>query len=178
MLGFAAVVSVVVLLSTFGTNDRREPTLSALTVDVGDMAPGTSRLINREGRAVIIVRRDTASISANRLTDNDTASDIEWFVALAVGTDFSCVVNWYNASDNERPLPTLLAQNDLGDQDWRGGFRDTCRGSWYDANGRVLGGQYAQNDLTTYRFNVVTQVATANADASARTPESVQLHLE
>lgn len=179
------LVSVLVLLSTFSTQQATVPELSSLTVEVGDMKPGTARTINREGRPVIIVRRDIAGtdmlpVADNRRTSEEDVPDgvvtplAEWFVAQALGTDFSCVVQWFGAADTQQPLPTLLADNGLSAEQWRGGFKDSCRGSWYDANGNVLDGQYATENLTTFPFSIQVDESVQQSAAA----KGIQLFLE
>ncbi|HEY9148707.1 MAG TPA: ubiquinol-cytochrome C reductase, iron-sulfur subunit [Gammaproteobacteria bacterium] len=65
------------------------------------------------------------------------------FLAYDRGTDMGCPLEWVAAGTRQGPI-----------QPWPGGFRDTCRGSWYDAAGRVLRGQEAGRnlDIPPYRM--------------------------
>jgi ubiquinol-cytochrome c reductase iron-sulfur subunit len=67
----------------------------------------------------------------------------EIFVAFDRGTDMGCPLSWLPPDSREAPL-----------QPWHGGFRDSCRGSWYDAAGRVFKAQQAGRnlDIPPYRF--------------------------
>jgi len=67
----------------------------------------------------------------------------ELFLAIDRGTDMGCPVEWIPAGNREAPV-----------QPWYGGFRDRCRGSWYDAAGRVFKGQQAGRnlDIPPYRY--------------------------
>lgn len=67
------------------------------------------------------------------------------FLAYDRGTDMGCPLEWVSADDPRGPL-----------QPWPGGFRDTCRGSWYDAAGRVLSDQAAQRNLDIPPYRVIT----------------------
>lgn len=60
----------------------------------------------------------------------------DYFIAYDRGTDMGCPLSWVAAGDSAAPH-----------QPWPGGFRDTCRGSWYDAAGRVFKGQQAERNL-------------------------------
>jgi len=59
-----------------------------------------------------------------------------YFLAYDRGTDMGCPLQWVEAGERNAPH-----------QPWPGGFRDTCRGSWYDAAGRVFKGQQAGRNL-------------------------------
>lgn len=65
------------------------------------------------------------------------------FIAFDRGTDMGCPLEWIPPGNRQPPL-----------QPWPGGFRDSCRGSWYDAAGRVFKGQQAGRnlDIPPYRF--------------------------
>lgn len=65
------------------------------------------------------------------------------FIAFDRGTDLGCPLRWIPPNAPEAPQ-----------QPWPGGFRDSCRGSWYDAAGRVFKGQQAGRnlDIPPYRF--------------------------
>lgn len=60
----------------------------------------------------------------------------EFFLAHDRGTDMGCPLKWIAPGDRGAPY-----------QPWPGGLRDTCRGSWYDAAGRVFKGQPAGRNL-------------------------------
>jgi len=68
---------------------------------------------------------------------NIRSREPEWFVAIAAGTDLNCSIDWLVASDELfRGKP------------WPGGFVDSCRGSRYDAAGRVYSRQQASRNLS------------------------------
>jgi len=66
------------------------------------------------------------------------------FLAYDRGTDMGCPLNWVPAGDRSAPL-----------QPWPGGFRDTCRGSWYDAAGRVFKNQQAERNLDIPPYHLI-----------------------
>jgi len=153
LVAFFTVIYVVlaVLLST----DKSTRVIPSQIVDIAGQREGTSRIVLWSGRPVLIYRRTEADIAAlqlddERLLDSGSASsrqpswannanrsrEPEWFVAIAVGTDFSC------------PIRHLPASADIFmDKPWEGGFIDDCRESRYDSAGRVFQGQYADENL-------------------------------
>lgn len=64
------------------------------------------------------------------------------FIAFDRGTDMGCPLSWIPAGHNEAPR-----------QPWPGGFRDNCRGSWYDAAGRVFRNQEASRNLDIPQYH-------------------------
>lgn len=66
------------------------------------------------------------------------------FLAYDRGTDMGCPLEWVPGGNRQAPH-----------QPWPGGFRDSCRGSWYDAAGRVFKGQEAQRNLDIPPYRLV-----------------------
>lgn len=126
----------------------------------------SSTVMNRiawEGGNLVMVRRSPAQLSAlsqhqSALLDPDSrdarqpeglpASSRSFapsvFIAYDRGTDMGCPLNWVGPGDHSAPH-----------QPWPGGFRDTCRGSWYDAAGRVFRGQQASRNLDIPPYRVI-----------------------
>ena len=67
----------------------------------------------------------------------------DYFVALDYGSDLNCALD-YLSPESEGPPGRL----------WLGGFKDRCRGSWYDLAGRVYKGQQAQRNLTVPAYSI------------------------
>ena len=67
----------------------------------------------------------------------------EWFVAIALGTDLGCSLNFVPASES----------NFQGER-WTGGFVDTCRKARYDLSGRVFKDQYATRNLVIPVYSI------------------------
>ena len=170
MIAGAACVVVFVFFSAFLSDDGTEDTLPGWRVTVGDMAPGETRLLTWDGRAVVVHRRTTEQIRLledadetlrTRLRDPDSArseqpeamhdalrsTDPEWFVAIGLGTDYGCPIAWLPPE----PAPFAGAP-------WPGGFADGCRGSRYDLAGRVYAGQYADRNLVVPPHSVTDGV--------------------
>lgn len=146
------------------------PDLPTLRVAVSDLLPGAHKIIDWEGRPVLIMRRDARMQSSVDDLDpallHDPASadsvqpktalavwrsrDPAWFVAIAVGTDLGCPVRVAEPAE----LPAGLAA----------GLRDTCRGAFYDLAGRVLDGQQADENLTVPSYRLDGDVLVLGAD--------------
>ena len=159
MVAVGVVTIAFVLVSAFLSGEDDERALPALRVVVGDMAPGETRTLTWDGRAVLVRRRTSEEIDRleaedgalrARLRDPDSARseqppgvggalrsvEPEWFVAIGLGTDYGCPVGYLQPE----PAPFAGAP-------WPGGFVDGCRRSRYDLAGRVYAGQYADRNL-------------------------------
>lgn len=159
MLGVAFLSVLFVFLSAFLSGDREAETTPALRVNVADVRVGETIVEMWEGRPVLVQRRTPETIRALRegpsatpaLRDPESerseqpdsvdaalrSNEPEWFVALGLGTDQGCPVRALPADPDE----------DFAGAPWAGGFADECRGSRYDAAGRVFAGQYADRNL-------------------------------
>lgn len=155
MLAVAFLVMVYVSVSSFQSNTVDRPSLPSLSVDLSEVSSSEAITVNWNDRPVIVVRRTPAEIAAlaqenPALTDASSSSseqpdfarvshrsrDPQWFVAIALGTDFSCPV------DRVPAVPAAI----MGSEG-QAGLKDSCRGSYYDLAGRVLRGQYADRNL-------------------------------
>ncbi len=157
MLLLALLVSLWVMLramSDGGDSAAKRTVASAFAV--GDIEPGELRFFDWSGRPVVVIRRlpewQTGLREAResllldpqsaRSRQPDDAKNIwrstspEWFVAIALGTDLGCTLNYLPASH-------VLYQRER----WPGGFADSCRGSRYDLAGRVFKGPFASGNL-------------------------------
>ncbi|MDH5359003.1 MAG: ubiquinol-cytochrome C reductase, iron-sulfur subunit [Gammaproteobacteria bacterium] len=82
-------------------------------------------------------------------TQPDTVNNVlrsvtrEYFIALDYGTDLNCQLD-YLSRDKTGPEGRV----------WLGGFRDRCRGSWYDQAGRVYNGQQAKRNLPVPSYQI------------------------
>jgi len=164
MLASAVAITIYVLFSSIQSTDESEPELSiaALRFQLPDTPQSNpQRIAWSGGNLILIVRNDSllASLKQHeeRLLDPhsltahqpavihnpERAIQPQLFLAFDRGTDMGCPLNWVPAGNREAPL-----------QPWPGGFRDNCRGSWYDAAGRVFKGQEAQRnlDIPPYRL--------------------------
>lgn len=155
MLLVAFFTVVYVVLSVLLSSDQSTRVIPTQIVDISGLRAGDHQIVLWDGRPVLLYRRTEADMinlaAANeRLLDASSNSsrqpswatnahrsrEPEWFVSLAVGTDFSCPIKYL------APSPESFM-----DAPWRGGFVDDCRGSRYDLAGRVYQGQYADENL-------------------------------
>lgn len=164
MLLFMAITMLFVLLSSIERDDSENVGVSIppLRLQLPDKPETNPRRIPWAGGNLIMIWRDATLL--NSLTQHDSelleplfqpahqstershpghATHPEIFIAFDRGTDMGCPLNWIPAGNHDAPL-----------QPWPGGFRDNCRGSWYDAAGRVFKGQEAQRnlDIPPYRL--------------------------
>jgi ubiquinol-cytochrome c reductase iron-sulfur subunit len=149
----AAAAAIYVMWGSLFSSDGSDGV--EYQVDLSGLAAGRSEVVERGGRRYIIVHRDVAMVRALHNADEGAllkprspwdhqprgvdpvlrSFTPDYFVASDYGTDLNCPLKF------DGLLPTA------DDQGWRGGFRDTCRGSKYDLAGRVLKGQQAQRNL-------------------------------
>ncbi len=148
--GLAAVIYAL-SASLFKGDGKSEA--ATLRVSLSDLAPGQWRLLEWEGRTLLILHRTPEMIAEIARLDvqlKDPASNWshqpaaaqnphralkpEYFIALAYDTGVSCVVE----------LVGYLPVKD----GWRGGFTDPCQGSRYDFAGRVFKDQRAPRNLS------------------------------
>jgi len=162
MLATAFLTTVFVFVSAFLSGDKPGDPTPGMRVTIDDIAIGDTRTLIWEGRPVIVQRRTPDAIAALRSEDPardaalrdprstrseqpdsaDTALrsvQPEWFVAIAIGTDYGCPVKPVAAGAAEpEPEPESAVTP---------AFVDDCRGSRYDAAGRVLAGEFADKNL-------------------------------
>lgn len=157
-----------VLLAQVFSGGGQTTAMPGLRVDISDLAPGQSRIVNWQDRPVILYYRRDEEIAqlsqfderlldpvSRRSTQPDGLQN-DWrsltptlFVAIALGTDLGCSIDL---------LPAGAA--DFQGRPWDGGFRDGCRGARYDLAGRVYRSQYADRNLVvpSYHFDGQTLV--------------------
>ena len=162
MLAVASLVTTYVVLSMILSSDPDSRVTPTKAVDISRLQAGESRIVLWEGTPVIIYHRTNAQLEALTVADRrlvDAESDYsrqpdwaknahrsrvpEYFISIAVGTDFSCPIGVLPASDEpfmQRP--------------WDGGFVDECRGGRYDFAGRVYSGQYADENLIVPEYRI------------------------
>ena len=187
MLFGALAVSAWVLLGFFFDEPEVRPPADVLQVDLSRIEAGKHKMINWDGRPVIVMHRTAAQLAilrdlhrqsevANQTekylladpgsleSDQPAAAqnpyrsiDSRWFVALALGTDYECSLI------REPAVEMSTGDSDSG---WPGGFRDACRGSRYDLAGRVFADQFARRNITIpdYRIEQDTLLLGAQPD--------------
>jgi len=134
----------------------------ASRVDLSPLHVGQLMHYDWNGKRVLILKRkiiDLASLQpldselldpySRHATQPDTVNNVlrsvtgDYFIALDYGTDLNCQLDY-------------LSREQTGPEGrvWHGGFRDRCRGSWYDLAGRVYNGQRAKRNLAVPPYTI------------------------
>jgi len=159
-VGIAAMVYVLIASIRSGTDEVSS--IPSKRVSIADMEPGEARFESWEGRPVVIYRRTDTDIVSLRTPDDRLVDPVskrsdqpelstnefrsisaDWFVAIALGTDLGCSIDFMAPSQE-------LFQT----KPWQGGFVDTCRKARYDTAGRVFESQYATRNLAVPNFAI------------------------
>jgi ubiquinol-cytochrome c reductase iron-sulfur subunit len=167
--GAAVAATAVPFVSTFAPSERARAQGAAVEVDIGDLAPGSSKTVEWRGKPVWIVRRTPEMLAAlsghdDQLADPTSRKDQqpayarnparaiqpELFVAVGICTHLGC-------------SPTAVAQgtaNPSLPSDWPGGFFCPCHGSTFDGAGRVYKNKPAPTNLEIppHRFASATRL--------------------
>ncbi len=159
--------------SFVATVEDPEANVKVMRFDLSGIKPGETEVFDWNRRPLIVLHRSSDMLEFLRaghterlrdaLSDNSNQPEPmqnfhrslipEYFVAIATGTDLGC------------PVVFLPAQSEtFQGEHWKGGFRDSCRGSRYDLAGRVFENQQASENLVipAYRIDGSTLVAGAN----------------
>jgi ubiquinol-cytochrome c reductase iron-sulfur subunit len=164
-----AVALAVPFVSTFAPSERAKAAGGPVSVDIGDLAPGDSKIVEWRGKPVWVIRRTPEMLAAlqghdAQLVDPQSAKDQqppyaanparairpEVFVAVGICTHLGC-------------SPTAVPQGTANPSlpaDWPGGFFCPCHGSTFDGAGRVYKNKPAPTNLEVppYRFASDTRV--------------------
>lgn len=154
--GVAAVATAVPFVSTFTPSERAKAAGGPVEVDIGDIPPGGTKVVEWRGKPVWIVRRTPEMIAAlaghdaelvDPLSQRDqqpeyAANELrairpEVFVAVGICTHLGC-------SPSNAPKG---AANPSLPADWPGGFFCPCHGSTFDGAGRVYKNKPAPTNL-------------------------------
>ncbi|QQR69140.1 MAG: ubiquinol-cytochrome c reductase iron-sulfur subunit [Alphaproteobacteria bacterium] len=156
-VGVLAAAAPFVMASGPGQMDD---TASVVDVDLGDMLPGTQKIVSWQGKPVIIRHRTAEDMASARGDDAaqgliDRARDADrvrgsvidgqaapqWLVLVGVCAHLGCM-----------PGPARDSQN-------TGGWVCPCHGSRFDSSGRVRSGPAARNmAVPPYRFVTPTRI--------------------
>lgn len=159
---FSLGIVAYTLLSSLIT-ERGEPLAAPpLLFQVEALSDNQALRIAWAGGNLILVKRSEATLAALQSATDKLQDPLSYqasqpeglpahtrslqpalFLAFDRGTDMGCPITWVAAGNREAPQ-----------QPWPGGFRDQCRGSWYDAAGRVFKAQQAGRnlDIPPYRY--------------------------
>lgn len=163
-LGLAAMLYVLVAAILSG--DGEVPSVPSMKINIGAIEPGEVLFDTWEGRPVLVYRRtdqDVVNLRSEdeRLVDPQSrrsdqpesvtnafrSASADWFVAIALGTDLGCSLDFLPASSNR-----------FQGKPWQGGFVDSCRKARYDTAGRVFESQYATRNLAVPVYSIAEDV--------------------
>ena len=161
--GVAAVGTAIPLVSTFAPSERAKAAGGPVEVDLSDIPPGGTKIVEWRGKPVWVVRRTPEMLAALKghdaeLVDPASAKDQqpvyarnevralqpEIFVAVGICTHLGCSPTSVPQGTANPSLPA----------DWPGGFFCPCHGSTFDGAGRVYKNKPAPTNLEVppYRF--------------------------
>ena len=154
--GVAAAATAVPFVASFAPSERARAMGAAVEVDIGDIAPGSMKIVEWRGKPVWIVRRTPEMLAAVEhpspdLADPDSRRDQqpayarnatrsinpEIFVVVGICTHLGCSPTAVPAGSSNPSLPA----------DWPGGFFCPCHGSTFDGAGRVFKNKPAPTNL-------------------------------
>lgn len=174
--GIAAVATAVPFVSTFEPSERARAAGGPVDVDIGDILPGTQKIVEWRGKPVWIMRRTPEMIAAlsghdAELADPQSKRDQqpdyaqnatrsrqpEIFVAVGICTHLGCSPS---TAPQGAANPSLPA-------DWPGGYFCPCHGSSFDGAGRVFKNKPAPINLEVppYRFASATRIVVGDDKA-------------
>jgi ubiquinol-cytochrome c reductase iron-sulfur subunit len=152
----AAVGTAVPFVSSFAPSERAKAMGAAVEVDIGDIPPGGTKIVEWRGKPVWIVHRTPEMIAAleghdAQLADPTSAKDqqpeyakntarsarTDLFVAVGICTHLGCSPTAVPSGTANPSLPA----------DWPGGFFCPCHGSTFDGAGRVYKNKPAPTNL-------------------------------
>ena len=154
--GVAALGTAVPLVSTLAPSERAKALGAAVEVDIGDLAPGSSKTVEWRGQPVWVMHRTAAMLAALQGQDAGLVDPLsrrslqpagatnptrslrpEIFVAVGICTHLGCSPTAVEAGGGHPGLP----------EDWSGGFFCPCHGSTFDGAGRVHRNKPAPTNL-------------------------------
>ena len=154
--GVAAIATAVPFVSTFAPSERAKAAGGPVEVDVSDIPPGGTKIVEWRGKPVWVVRRTPEMLAALQghdaeLVDPQSKQDQqppyarnvarsvkpEIFVAIGICTHLGCSPSNAPAGSANPSLPA----------DWPGGFFCPCHGSTFDGSGRVFKDKPAPTNL-------------------------------
>ncbi len=167
--GVATVGTAIPFVETLAPSERARAAGGPVEVDISDIPPGGTKIVEWRGKPVWVVRRtpemiaslaghDAELVDPNSLRDQQPAyaknearaikPDV--FVAIGICTHLGC-------SPSRAPKGTA---NPSLPADWPGGFFCPCHGSTFDGAGRVYKNKPAPTNLEIppYRYASDTRV--------------------
>ena len=159
--GVVGLATAGALVSTFQPSERAKAAGAPVEVDIGDVAPGTMKVVEWRGNPVWILRRTPEMMASLAKTDdkvadphsekvyqlkmpdyakNDARSRVEHkevLVVVGICSHLGCSPSSRFAEGAQPSLP----------DDWNGGFLCPCHGSTFDLAARVFKNKPAPTNL-------------------------------
>ena len=154
--GVAGIATAVPFISTLAPSERAKAAGGPVEVDIADILPGGSKIVEWRGKPVWVVRRTAEMLAALQGHDAGLADPLsnkdqqpayaknearsvkpEVFVAIGICTHLGCSPSNVPKGTANPSLPA----------DWPGGFFCPCHGSTFDGAGRVYKNKPAPTNL-------------------------------
>lgn len=169
MGGAAAVATAFPFAASFAPSERAKAAGGPVQVDVSDLPPGATTIVEWRGKPVWVVHRTPEMVAALQGHDGELADPgsnrdqqpayaknparsikPEFFVAVGICTHLGCSPTSVPAGTGNPGLPA----------DWPGGFFCPCHGSTFDGAGRVFKNKPAPSNLEVppYRYASATEL--------------------
>ena len=175
----AAAATAIPFVASLAPSERTKAAGGPVEIDISDIAPGETKVVEWRGKPVWIVRRTAAMLAALKghdaeLVDPSSKKDqqpayarnaaraikADVFVVIGICTHLGCSPNTAPAGVANPSLPA----------DWPGGFFCPCHGSTFDAAGRVFKNKPAPSNLEIppYRFVSDNEIHIGDDDIAAQ----------
>jgi len=169
MGGAAAVAAAYPFAASFAPSERARAAGGPVDVDVSNLPPGATMVVEWRGKPVWVVHRTPEMVAALQghdaeLADPDSSRNQqpgyaknaarsikpEFFVAVGICTHLGCSPTSVPGGTGNPGLPA----------DWPGGFFCPCHGSTFDGAGRVFKNKPAPSNLEVppHRYASATQL--------------------
>ena len=164
-----AAITAVPFVSSFAPSERAKAAGGPVEVDISDIPPGATKIVEWRGKPIWIVRRTPQMLAALKghdaeLVDPQSKRDQQPAyaknVARAIKSDVFVVMGiCTHLGCSPGPAPAGSANPGLP-PDWPGGYLCPCHGSTFDGAGRVFKNKPAPTNLEVppYRFASDTRI--------------------
>ncbi len=152
----AAAATAVPFVSSFAPSERARAMGSSVEVDIADLAPGETKMVEWRGKPVWILRRTPEMLAGLAALDDqlvDPGSEREQQPAYAqnahrsIKDEFVVLVGICTHLGCSPSSVPKGSNNPSVGADWSGGFFCPCHGSTFDLAGRVFKNKPAPTNL-------------------------------
>jgi ubiquinol-cytochrome c reductase iron-sulfur subunit len=156
LAALGAAATAVPFVNSFAPSERARAMGASVEVDIADLAPGATKMVEWRGKPVWILHRNAEMLAGLAMLDEKLADPEskrqqqpayaqnshrsikpEYLVAVGICTHLGC-------SPSSVPLGS---NNPSVGADWPGGFFCPCHGSTFDLAGRVYKNKPAPSNL-------------------------------